>query len=403
MLASNSVPAMGRGTVADAARRPKPVICQLVHTLNVGGAEILARQFAERASEEFDFVFVCLDSAGLMADELRAAGYVVETLRRRPGFDFACVRQLARLFQRHDVSVIHAHQYAPYFYAALARLFAWRDMPVIFTEHGRDYPDYRRAKRVLANRWILGRRDRVIGVGECVRRALIDYEGLPPDRIDVVYNGIDVEAYAGDPGERLAARRSLGLADDHFAVIQVARLNRLKDQPTAIRAMAQLVARFPLARLLIAGDGEERERLESLIAELGVSRHVQLLGTRRDIPQLLAAADVFLLSSVSEGIPLTLIEAMAAGVPCVSTAVGGTPEVIVDGQTGLLARPGNPADVAAKLEALLTDANLRQSCGVAGRRRSRELFGDKQMHAAYRQLYCELTSATHGSTDRSAR
>ena len=372
--------------------RAKPVICQLVHTLNVGGAEILARQFAERASSEFDFVFACLDSAGVMANELRDAGYVVEALHRRPGFDYQCVRKLAQFCQRHQVAVIHAHQYAPFFYAALARVAAWRDLPILFTEHGRDYPDFRRIKRVLANRLLLGRRDRVIGVGQCVRQALIDFEGLPPERVDVIYNGIEVEHYASAAAERQRMRAALGLSDDDVAIIQVARLNRLKDHATAVRAMAKLVQRCPQARLLIVGDGEERSGIEALIAELNLGQQVHLLGTRRDISQLLAAADVFLLSSVSEGIPLTLIEAMAAGLPCVSTSVGGTSEVVADGQTGLLARAGDAADVAVKLALPIRDAGLRKSLGAAGQVRVRELFGDEPMHAAYQQSYRELAS-----------
>jgi len=367
------------------------VICQLVHTLNVGGAELLARQFADRAGEEFEFVFACLDSAGLMADELQNAGYAVKVLGRRPGFDWRCARRLARLCAAYDVRTIHAHQYAPFFYAATSRLLAWRDIPIVFTEHGRDYPDFRRIKRVLANRWLLGRRDRVIGVGECVGRALSDFEGIHPERVEVVYNGIDVEAYGQSGGERLEVRRSLGLADDEPAIIQVARLNALKDHPTAIRAMAQLIARFPRCRFLVVGDGEERAKVESLITELGLARHVTLLGTRRDIPRLLAAADVFLLSSISEGIPLTLIEAMAAGLPCVSTAVGGVPEVIVDGQTGLLVEAGVPADMAAKLQRLVEDADLRAALGAAGRARSRTHFSDIRMHAAYQNLYRQLS------------
>jgi glycosyltransferase involved in cell wall biosynthesis len=166
---------------------------------------------------------------------LSAAGFAVETLAA----GLASIGRIRRLAVVPAASCAghHAHQYAPFFYATLARFVAWRNMPIIFTEHGRDYPDYRRAKRVLANRWILGRRDRVIGVGQCVRRALVEYEGLPPDRIDVIYNGIDIEAHTSHAGERLAARRGLGLADDHMAIIQVARLNHLKDHPTAIRLL----------------------------------------------------------------------------------------------------------------------------------------------------------------------
>jgi glycosyltransferase involved in cell wall biosynthesis len=367
------------------------VICQLVHTLNVGGAEILARQFAVQARDEFDFVFACLDSAGLMADELRSVGYAVEVLNRRPGFDWGCVRRLARLFAMHDVRIVHAHQYAPFFYAAVARLLAWRNMPIVFTEHGRDHPDFRRTKRVLANRCLLGRRDRVIGVGECVGRALRDFEGISANRIEVVYNGIDVTAYGGSATQRTAVRQSLGLADDDVAIIQVARLNVLKDHPTAIRAMAQLVTCCPRAKLLLVGDGEERPKIEALVAELGISSQVKLLGTRRDIAGLLSAADVFLLSSISEGIPLTLIEAMAAGLPCVSTAVGGTPEVIVDGQTGLLAEAANPTDVAAKLKRVVEDHACRTTLGAAGRARSRSRFSDVQMHRAYQDLYRQLS------------
>jgi glycosyltransferase involved in cell wall biosynthesis len=383
--------------------RSRTVVCQIVHTLNVGGAELLARQFAERGRDEFDFVFACLDEPGSMADELRRAGFPVEILGRRPGFDFSCVRRLAACFRRHDVRVVHAHQYAPFFYAALARLVGWRRLPIVFTEHGRDYPDFRRSKRVLANRALVRRGDRVIGVGQYVRQALIANEGLRPDKVEVIYNGIDVAAYQSSPASRRAARAALRLADDEVAVVQVARLNPLKDHATAIHALAHLAASHPLARLLVVGDGEERPRIEALIAELGLARQVRILGTRRDVADLLAAADVFLLSSVSEGIPLTLIEAMAAGLPCVSTAVGGTPEVILDGQTGLLARAGDPADLATKLAIVLDDADLRSRLGSAGRERSRRHFSDADMHASYHAIYRDLAGQTSRSPAAAGR
>jgi glycosyltransferase involved in cell wall biosynthesis len=380
--------------------RSKPVVCQIVHTLNVGGAELLARQFAQRGRDDFDFVFACLDAPGIMADELQAAGFAVEVLGRRPGFDFGCVRRLAQVCRRHDVRVVHAHQYAPFFYAALARLACWRTLPIVFTEHGRDYPDYRRPKRVLANRALLRRCDRVVGVGECVRRALVENEGLRPDRVKVIYNGIDIAAYQSSPAARRAARARLQLADGQVSIVQVARLNPLKDHGTAIRAMAYLAKSNPHARLLVVGDGEERPQIESLIAELGLGDQVQMLGTRRDIASILAAADVFLLSSVSEGIPLTLIEAMAAGLACVSTAVGGTPEVILDGHTGLLARSGDAADLATKLKVVIEDAGVRTRMGSAGQDRSREHFSDVQMHAAYQAIYRELAEASAPRTAR---
>jgi glycosyltransferase involved in cell wall biosynthesis len=377
----------------DPARQPlrdeRPTICQLVHTLNVGGAEILAREFALRSAGDLRFVFACLDECGLIGDELRQRGYPVAVLERRPGFDLRCVRRLAHFCREHYVRLIHAHQYGPFFYAELASRFA-RRVPVLFTEHGRDWPDYRRPKRVLANKLLLRRRDCVVAVGEHVRRALLENEGLPPQRVAVIYNGIDCQSYSGAAQCRAETRASWELNDDHLVIVQVARLNRLKDHATALRAMKKLAASVPQARLVLVGDGEERAALEKLTDELQLRGAVLFVGMQTDVARMLAAADLFLLSSVSEGIPLTLLEAMAAGLPSVATRVGGIPEVVVDGQTGLLAEAANPEDLAAKLQAVLADGAQRRRMGAAAAARAREHFDAGQMHAAYNQVFGEM-------------
>src|SRR5207253_8484624 len=132
----------------------------------------------------------------------RAEGFPVEVLGRKAGLDWACPLRLARLLRRERVDVLHAHQYTPFFYGLAARLatrFAGSPprRPILFTEHGRHQPDYPRPKRMLANRLLLSRRDRVVGVGAAVRRALIANEGIPPRRVAVRYNGSDVDAFAG--------------------------------------------------------------------------------------------------------------------------------------------------------------------------------------------------------------
>ncbi|MCE9556462.1 MAG: glycosyltransferase [Planctomycetes bacterium] len=384
------------------ARDSRPTICQLVHTLNVGGAEILAREFALRSTADFRFVFACLDEVGEMGNQLQSLGYPVAVLQRRPGFDLRCIRRLARFCREQRVGLIHAHQYGPFFYAELASRLA-RGIPVLLTEHGRDYPDYRRPKRVFANRWLLRRRDRVVAVGENVREALVNFEGISRDRIEVVYNGINVESYAAPQPDRFAVRRELGLDDSHLVVLQVARLNRLKDHATAIRAMAQVASEFPAARLVLVGDGEERPALEALVATLRLQKMVLFTGMRIDVPRFLAAADVLLLTSISEGIPLTLLEAMAGSLPCVSTAVGGVPEVIVDGQTGLLAPAGDAAEIARQLGKLLSDADMRRRMGAAGRERAQAQFGDRTMHQSYHRIFNEMLGRplpTAGTTPR---
>jgi glycosyltransferase involved in cell wall biosynthesis len=230
----------------------------------------------------------------------------------------------------------------------------------------------------------------VVAVGQCVRQALIDYEGLKPARVEVIYNGVDLGRYDPQRSERERVRAEWGVKPDETVIVQVARLNHLKDHGTALRALARLAAERPRVRLVVVGDGEERAEIERLIQQLRMEPFVCLLGTRTDVPRLLQGADVMLLSSITEGIPLTLIEAMATGLPCVATRVGGVPEVVVDGHTGLLAQAAAPDGLASCLQTLCDDADLRQRMGAAGRRRAEEKFDDRQMHAAYQRMYAEM-------------
>src|SRR5262249_15154344 len=241
------------------------------------------------------------------------------------------------------------------------------------------------------NRMLLTRRDRVIGVGEAVRQALIANEGLSSDRVGVVYNGVDLERYGFRDEERARVRGELGLAATDYAILQVARLDYLKDHATALRTMADVVQTAPNARLLLVGEGPELPKIEHTIHELGLERHARLLGLRADVPRLLAGADAFLLTSISEGIPVTLIEAMAAKLPIVSTAVGGVPEVVVDGETGLLAPSGDDRALAACLNRLETDPELARRFSEAGGDRPERVFSEPRMHDQYRALYEELS------------
>jgi sugar transferase (PEP-CTERM/EpsH1 system associated) len=365
-----------------------PTVCHVLHSLHYGGAEVLARRFAEGLRSEFRPVFACLDDLGPLGERLRGHGVPVCVLDRRPGFDVRCVWRLARWLREQHVDLVHAHQYAPFFYSSLARWTAGR-IPVLFTEHGRDYPDHRRWKRVMANRVLLRRHDHVVAVGQDVRRALIDYEGLPQDRIEVIYNGVSAQPFASD---RAATRFALGYTDEHLIIIQVARLNRLKDHPTAIRAIADLAKCHPHVRLLLVGDGEEREPIEALIDSLGLRDFVRLLGTRTDVPRLLHAADLFLLTSISEGIPLTLVEGMLARLPIVATRVGGVPEVIAHEQSGLLVESGDVAGIAHCLRRMMADDQLRREMGDAGHCRAERSFTDERMLHGYRLVYEAMTA-----------
>jgi glycosyltransferase involved in cell wall biosynthesis len=356
----------------------------------VGGAEVLAARLARQLRHRFSFLFVCLDDLGPLGEELRRDGFPVHILRRRPGLDYHCAFHLAGLLRRERVDVIHAHQYTPFFYGILARLF-YRSPAVLFTEHGRHYPDYPRRKRMLLNRVLLQGRDRVVGVGEAVRQALIQNEGIKANRVRVIYNGINLSPFAVKAPDRDVVRKEMNVGPADLAIVQVARLDYLKDHATAVRTLEQVVRSRPDARLVLVGDGPERTKIEDQLRQRGLEDKVRLLGLRQDVARLLAAADLFLLTSISEGIPLTVIEAMAAGLPVVATAVGGMAEIVEHGQTGLLAPSGDHAALAEHILRLAEDPDLRVRMGEHGRQRAVEMFSESQMHDGYCRLYEELS------------
>lgn len=366
----------------------KPIaVCQLLHGLGVGGAEILAARLVRRLRHVFRFSFACLDEVGPLGEQMRDEGFPVHLIGRRPGLDWACPLRLARLVRSEGIDVVHAHQYTPFFYGLAARLRGPR-RPIVFTEHGRHQPDYPRRKRMIANRLLLSRRDRVVGVGAAVRDALIANEGLPQDRVGVLYNGIDVDAFS-DAADRASARAALGAAPGELAMLQVARLDYLKDHATAVRTLARVAARQPEARLVLVGDGPERPTVEAVARESGVADKIRWLGTRHDVARLLPGADVFLLTSISEGIPLTVAEAMAAGLPVVATDVGGLAEMVAHGDTGFLAPVRDDAALAGLVLRLADDPDLRRRMGRAGRARAKERFDEPRMCADYGRLYEE--------------
>jgi glycosyltransferase involved in cell wall biosynthesis len=353
---------------------------------------VLATRLVRRLRERFEFVFACLDGLGTLGAELKREGFKVEVLGRRQGLDLRCVRRLAAFVRDQGVDLIHAHQYTPFFYCRAPGWIGHRP-PVLFTEHGRFHPDLPSRKRMFFNRFFLRRTDRVVAVGQSVKQALIDNEGIPAKRIDVIYNGVRYGEFSNRSQAREAIRRDLQIDLAAPVAIQVARLDPIKDHLTALRAVQHVSRRMPDFLLLIVGDGPERASIEDAIGELKLAKNVRLLGQRSDVAQLLAAADVFLLTSLSEGIPVTLIEAMCAGLPVVTTAAGGVAEVVVHGQTGCVAKIGNAQELTSDLLRLLSDRELANRFGEQGLQRAQSMFSEAAMHGAYAAAYDEMIAA----------
>ena len=359
-------------------------VLHVAHSLNVGGAEKLVHDLALRTDRDrFAVSVACLDAAGPLAESLSAAGIPVEVLERRSGLDVGLVRRLRQVIRRHAVDVVHAHQYTPFFYGVMAA--RWAGAACVFTEHGRHHPDVRKPKRVAANQVLARMARATVAVSEFTRQALIQNDGFPADRVQVLYNGVDTQARATT--DRSAARDALGLLPQTPVLGVCARLSAEKNLPMLVAAFAEVRRAHPEARLLIAGDGPARPDVEEAIRAHGLGASARLLGFVEDVPALVSAFDVFGLSSVTEGTSVTLLEAMLAGRPTVVTRVGGNPEVVVDGVTGWLVPSDDAASFAERVSALFKDRAQSEAFGAAGRRRVQENFTFQGMVHGYESLY----------------
>lgn len=376
----------------DNASDQRPTVCHVIHALGVGGAEVLVDTMVRRMSDRFRCVVAVLDDVGEIGQQLQADGFSVRHLHRAPGIDRGCAKRLKEFADENHVDILHAHQYTPFFQAMLSRGFLGR-RPVLFTEHGRHFPDLPSRKRSVVNRLLLRRNDRLVGCGKAVRQALIDNEGLPANRVEVVYNGVDLKSLAGgDLSLRSSLRDSFGFSEEDFVAIQVARLHELKDHLTAVETIDTARKNQPNIKLLIVGEGDQRATIQAEVERRNLDQHVVFAGNRSDIPNLLTAADCFLMTSISEGIPLTIIEAMAANLPVVSTAVGGIPEMIEHGKSGFLADAKDSDSLAQHLVVLAQDDAVRTQIATAGNKQAYAGFSLESMLNGYAAIYEEMVN-----------
>jgi L-malate glycosyltransferase len=360
---------------------------QVVLSLGPGGTERLVVELVRRLRAELPMSVCCLDAAGAWGNQLRTEGVQVRSLHRRAGFRPTLGRQIARFAALHNARLIHCHQYSPLVYGCLARL--WRpSQRVIFTEHGRLSDAPPSAKRQFANTVLSRVPHRVFAVSADLKQHLVA-EGFRSNQVRVLYNGIDVGPLPTEEA-RHRVRQALGLDDRVFTIGTVARLDPVKDLETLIRATAALTQQIPTT-LVVVGDGPEQAQLERVTAELGATSAVRFLGHRDDARDVLAGCDVFANSSISEGISLTILEAMAAGLPVVATAVGGTPEII-DASCGRLVPARSPDAMTRALHEMALSPEVRADLGRAGRRRVETRFTLERMVREYRDAYYEAAT-----------
>jgi glycosyltransferase involved in cell wall biosynthesis len=341
--------------------------------LDMGGQEKLLVEFARCADRRrFDLHFISLGGRGALADDLEAHGWPVTTLDEPTGFRPGLIVRLARLFRQQRIDIVHTHDERPHIYGAFAARLACVRRLIHTRHHGMG--DRLTPRQVGLVRLAARLTDRFVCVSADSAHQAIS-QGVSPRIVRTLHNGIDLTRF--DPP---ASR-------DGGPVVTVARLSPEKDIATLLRAAALAVAEDPSFRLEIAGDGPCGTELRRTAADLGLGGCVTFHGQVRDVPALLARAGLFVLSSLTEGVSLTLLEAMACGLAVVATRVGGNPEVVADGETGLLTPPADPAALARAMLQLGRDDGERRRMERAGRRRVESLFDVRRMTAAYESMY----------------
>jgi len=356
-------------------------VLYVIPELPVGGAETLTFHMARGLDRQRFAPAVCvLGGPGPMGQEMARAGIEVVALQRfrRPGRLLRVLPPLTRLLRQRGVGIVHTHLYHGNTYGRLAAILA-RTPVIVASVHN----VYERVKthRVWINRALARWTDAILAGSEAVREDILRSDGVPRGQVHVLPYGIDPEPYLTLP-DPVETQRTLGLPPGAPVIGTVGRLETQKGHDLLLRSLADLRSEGCDAVLLLVGEGRERTRLSELAAELGLADRVRFLGTRRDLPALFAAMDVFAFPSRWEGTPLALIAAMAAGLPVVATPVGGVPDVLTDGATGRLVPVDDVPALTAALRATLRDAASARMLGAAARE-----------HVLAR---CSVTAMLHG-------
>jgi len=357
-------------------------ILHVIDSLEFGGAEKVVVSLANGAVENHEVAVCALSRLGVLAAELDSRVRCF-SLERPPGTSLEIPLRLARQLRDGRYDVVHGHNWSVFLETGIAASLAGIAC-ALHTIHG-PYPPpgtrWPQAIRRECRRWVERRASRpfhrIVCVSDAIRAYIPATVGIDDSRLITIHNGID-DASPVTPR-----------AGGELVFVTVGRLDVVKNHAMMLRAFAKLRGASATARLRIVGDGVERTHLESLAMHLGVESHVDFLGFRDDIGAILAGADVFLLSSRYEGISIALLEAMRAGLPVVATRVGGIPETVRDGHTGLLVASDDADAFAAAMQRLAESARLRRSYGEAARDLQRAGFSRTGMLRRYEDLYRE--------------
>jgi glycosyltransferase involved in cell wall biosynthesis len=368
-------------------------VVHIVPMLSPGGAERVAVHIVRRLNRQRYEPIVVSFTGRLECDLdrlLEEAGVEVRYLGKRPGFDYRMYHRLPRVLRDCRPDIVHTHLHVLRY--ALPFMLLLKHASLLHTVHNmaeREVePRARWIQRYAFNHGVVP-----VAVGEEVALSLERLYGIQQCR--VIRNCIPMDCYACPQTPRSEWRAREGFRDNDVLFVCVARIAPQKNHALLLKAFAQGPASDPNAHLVLVGEGALREQLEQQAKNLGLAGQAHFLGLRADIPDVLGAMDVFVLSSDYEGNPLSVMEAMASGLPTVSTAVGGVPDLFESGKEGLMVQPGDVQGLSNAMATLLRNREARRSMGIAAARRARKNYDVSRMVQAYEELYEDLVDHSH--------
>jgi glycosyltransferase involved in cell wall biosynthesis len=366
-------------------------VAQLIESDGPGGAERvvadLAREF--QASGAHSLVVLPANGEGWLERQLAGSGVAVEYFRLTSPFSPACARSLAAVFRRHDIAVAHSHEFSMAVYGAWASWLA--GVQHVITMHGsRYYAD--RLRRRIAMRAAVACSRHLVAVSDALAGQMSADLLIARTRIATMANGVRPSAPAS-PG----LRDELRLGPDERLLVSVGNLYRVKGHRYLLDAVARIAVRHPRVHVAVCGRGELEHALSCQARELGIAGRVHLLGLRADVASALASADIFVHPSISEGLPLALLEAMFAGCPIIASRVGEIGTALADGDAGVLVPPGDPVALSSAIETLLDDSAHARALGERARYRAVAEYAVAQMVQRYGAVYADALGGSRPS------
>ncbi|MHB8481163.1 MAG: glycosyltransferase family 4 protein [Nitrospiria bacterium] len=363
-------------------------VIQITHDLNIGGLQRVAADLAQNLNKDRYDVSVCaLREGGVLEQELSQEGISVIKLPPAPnGVDYFSFWKLYQIFKAVRPDIIHTHNTQPFLEGALAGLMA-RVPVIIHTDHGRQFPDKKRymfAEQTLA-RFV----SQIVAVSEFTKNDLIQYEKIKASKIKVVLNGIDGRKYSCSI-DKIRKKKEAGIDRERGPIIGwCGRLSPEKGLSFLFKSVKSLVKVYPEIILLIAGEGPLEERLRIEAKELGIERNILFLGRREDVHEIMSIFDIFVLPSIREGLPLVLLEAMAASLPIIASDVGGISRAVKEGINGFLVKPQDPDILYERIKNLLENAELREVFARNAQALFQKEFSLERMIREYETVYQE--------------